>query len=220
MALTVVTGSNRGIGLEFCRALSERGDTVIAACRRASIELQSLPVEVVEGVDVTDEASIQELVMAVGERSIDLLINNAGVLMRETLDDLRFDQIRYQFEVNALGSLRVTAALKNRLAQGSKVALITSRMGSIGDNSSGARYGYRMSKAALNMAGVSLSHDLRERGVSVVLLHPGYVQTEMTGHTGQLSAKEAVQGLLSRIDELSLETSGAFFHSSGERLPW
>ncbi|MGC4094116.1 MAG: SDR family NAD(P)-dependent oxidoreductase [Polyangiaceae bacterium] len=114
----------------------------------------------------------------------------------------------------------MTAAFAPRLASGAKVALITSRMGSIADNTSGAYYGYRMSKAALNMAGASLAHDLLHQGVAIAIFHPGFVRTEMTGNNGGIDPKEAARGLLERIDELTLETSGSFWHMNGEQLPW
>ncbi len=128
--------------------------------------------------------------------------------------------MRRQFEVNSLGPLRVTAALRGNLGQGSKVAIVTSRMGSIEDNTSGGRYGYRMSKAAVNMAGRSLANDLKDRGVAVAILHPGFVRTEMTGHQGLIDPPESAAGLIARIDELTLETTGGFWHANGEIIPW
>jgi NAD(P)-dependent dehydrogenase (short-subunit alcohol dehydrogenase family) len=221
MALTVVTGANRGIGLALCELLVERKSTVVAACRSASSDLKKLGVEVVEKVEVTEDGGIERLVAAVGKRSIDLLINNAGILLwAKEFPELDVAGIRKQFEVNALAPLRVTAALRDRLGRDSKVALITSRMGSIDDNTSGGGYGYRMSKAALNMAGKSLAVDLKGAGIAVAILHPGMVKTEMIGGRGQVEPRDAARGLLSRIDELTLETSGGFWHANGERLPW
>jgi NAD(P)-dependent dehydrogenase (short-subunit alcohol dehydrogenase family) len=221
MALSVVTGSNRGIGLALVRLLKARGDVVVAACREKTDALAALGVEIVTGVEVSNDAGVARLVEAVGQRKIDLLINNAGILSwNDSLDAPDFDGIRRQFEVNALAPLRVTAALKSRLERGAKVALITSRMGSIGDNGSGGFYGYRMSKAALNMAGKSLAIDLAANGVSVVILHPGMVKTDMTGAHGQVEPEDAARGLLARIDALSPATSGTFLHANGEALPW
>lgn len=220
MALAIVTGSNRGIGLELCRKLAARGTKVLAACRKSSPELDALGVEVLSDIEVSSDAGVGKLVKAVGQREISLLINNAGILARESLDSLDFESIRRQFEVNALGPLRVTAALAPRLTSGAKVALITSRMGSIGDNGSGGYYGYRMSKAALNMAGASLAQDLKGRGIAVALLHPGMVRTKMTGNHGSVEPADAARGLLERIDALELATSGGFWHMNGERLPW
>jgi NAD(P)-dependent dehydrogenase (short-subunit alcohol dehydrogenase family) len=222
MTFSVVTGANRGIGLALVAALKERGGMVLAACRQSSPELEKLGVEVVPGVDVATDAGLAALVAAVGTRSVDLLVNNAGILVwGDRLGELDVAGIRKQFEVNALGPLRLTDALRERLAPGAKVALITSRMGSIDDNSSGGAYGYRMSKAALNMAGKSLAIDLRGRGVALAILHPGMVKTDMTGgHGGQVDAPDAARDLLARIDALTLETTGGFWHANGQRLPW
>ncbi len=219
MGQTLVIGSNRGIGLEVVRQLAKRGASVIAACRRASDELRALQgVQVLEGVDITDEGSLHTLHDRVEGLSELWVI--AGVLSRVTLDELDLDSIRRQFEVNSLGPLRAVAALRDRLEKGAKVALLTSRMGSIADNTSGSSYGYRMSKAALNMAGRSLAHDLRGANVSVILLHPGYVRTDMTGNTGHIDPEESAAGLIARVDALTPESSGSFFHQNGEELPW
>jgi NAD(P)-dependent dehydrogenase (short-subunit alcohol dehydrogenase family) len=221
MATYLITGANRGIGYEYCRQLQSRGDMVIAVCRTPSPELQQLGVRVETGIDITSETSIKDLQSRLGNTSIDVLINNAGMLERVTLEDLDFDSIRAQFEVNALGALRVTHALLPKLKPGSKVVLMTSRMGSIGDNTSGGSYGYRMSKVALSMAGKSLAHDLKPRGIAVAILHPGLVQTRMTNFTaGGITPEQSVKGLLTRIDELTLENTGTFWHANGEILPW
>lgn len=219
MTTVVITGANRGIGLELSRQLSERGDQVIALCRKGSPELEALGVRLVEGVDVTDGVSLEAAVRELGGTRIDVLINNAGIFGNEPFSALDYDRIREHFEVNALGALRVTAAVQGLLGKGSKIILITSRMGSIGDNGSGSYYGYRMAKAALNMAGVNLAHDFRGKGVSVAILHPGLVATRMTGHQG-IPTSESAEGLIARIDALRLEDSGGFWHANGERLPW
>ena len=219
MATVLITGANKGIGLELSRQLSERGDEVIALCRTASPELRALAVQLFENADVTDRGALQAVSRDLGDTQIDILINNAGIFTQESFPDLDFDQVRKQFEVNALGPLLVTSVLRSHLASGAKVILITSRMGSIDDNGSGGYYGYRMSKAALNMAGVSLAHDFRHKGIAVAILHPGMVATQMTGHHG-ISTEESAEGLIARIDELRLEDSGGFWHASGERLPW
>ena len=220
MATVCISGASRGIGLELARQYRDRGDHVVAACRKATDGLKKLDVEVVEGVDVTDDEAVARLMKVVGKRPVDVLINCAGVLSDESLADLDFDRIRYQFEVNSLGPLRVSAALRKNLKPGSKVAIVTSRMGSIEDNTSGGRYGYRMSKCAVNMVGRSLAHDLSEKGVAVTILHPGFVRTDMTGHQGLVDPPESAAGLIARIEELTLETSGGFWHANGERLPW
>lgn len=220
MSTALVTGANRGIGLELCRQLVSRGHQVIAVCRRSSGELSALGAQVQSDIDVKSDDDMAALAERLKGTSIDLLVNNAGILTRETLEDLDFDRIREQFEVNGLGPLRTTAALAPRLVDGAKVAIVTSRMGSISDNTSGGMYGYRMSKAAVNIAGVSLANDLRARNIAVILLHPGYVSTEMTGYGGNVDPAEAAKGLLERIDALTMKTTGSLWHANGERLDW
>jgi NAD(P)-dependent dehydrogenase (short-subunit alcohol dehydrogenase family) len=219
MATYLVTGANRGIGLEYCRQLTERGETAIAVCRKTSEALDSLGIRVETGIDITSDDSVADLASRLKDTPLDVLINNAGILRKNTLPQLDFDAIRQQFEVNALGALRVTQALLPNLGAGAKIAIMTSRMGSIEDNTSGNSYGYRMSKVAVSMAGKSLSIDLKPRQIAVAILHPGMVSTDMTGHNG-ISPQEAVQGLLARIDQLNLENSGTFWHAKGEVLPW
>ncbi|NIB41236.1 SDR family oxidoreductase [Pseudomaricurvus alkylphenolicus] len=216
----VITGANRGIGLSFARYYSDLGWTVYAGCRQSSSELNGLMVNVIEGADVADPEGITQLVNALKGASVDVLINNAGVLHYDALGGIDADSIRRQFEVNALGPLMVCEALRDNLSSGGKIALITSRMGSIADNTSGSRYGYRMSKAALNMAGVSLAHDLSSQGVAVAILHPGLVGTDMIGGRGDITPDQAAERLAQRIDELNLDNSGTFWHSNGQELPW
>jgi short-subunit dehydrogenase len=137
----------------------------------ASEDLKQLGVEVLEGIDITSDTSVAKLKHHLGNRSLDVLINNAGILKRVTLENLDFESIREQFEVNALGALRVTHALLSNLKPGSKIVLMTSRMGSIEDNTSGSSYGYRMSKVALSMAGKSLSLDLKPQAIMLHVKH-------------------------------------------------
>ncbi|MTJ55837.1 SDR family oxidoreductase [Anabaena sp. UHCC 0253] len=221
MITYLVTGANRGIGLEYCRQLKERGERVIAVCRSASDELNNLGISVATDIDITSDESVADLVTRLDDQPIDVLINNAGIVERVSLERLDMNSIRRQFEVNALGPLRLTQALLTNLKQGSKVIMMTSRMGSIEDNTSGGSYGYRMSKVALSMAGKSLSVDLKSQGIAVGILHPGLVKTRMTGFTDSgITPEQAVKGLLARIDELNLENTGTFWHSNGEILPW
>jgi len=219
MATVLVTGANRGIGLEIASQYEARGDEVIAVCRRSSPGLETMGVEVVDGIDVTSGESLAHLAAGLQGRRIDRLVNNAGILERDGFDNLDFEAIERQFRVNAIGPLRTTAALRPLLAEGSKVFIITSRMGSIEDNTSGGYYGYRMSKAAVNIAGKSLSVDLKEAGISVFLLHPGYVATDMTNRQG-IPVEQAAAGLIERMDTLQLEQSGTFWHQEGYALPW
>jgi NAD(P)-dependent dehydrogenase (short-subunit alcohol dehydrogenase family) len=220
MGLTVVTGANRGIGLELVRQLHDRGAAVVAICRNRSIELDRLGVRVESGYDLTAPGSWLSIGRIFERENIDLLIQNAGIASLASKDSVELDEVHAQFATNAVAPLILTRALAARLTRGGKVALISSRMGSIGDNGSGGYYGYRMSKAALNAAGVSLAHELRPAGVALVVLHPGAVRTDMTKHTGTIEVQEAARGLLARIDELRLETTGRFVHQNGEILPW
>ena len=152
----LITGSASGIGLELVRHYIEQGAEVLAVARKSNDELESTSAEIISGIDVSKDSSMAALSKAVGKRSLDIVINCAGVLLKESLDDLNFQAIQEQFDVNALGPLRVTKALLENISSGSKIAMITSRMGSIADNGSGSFYGYRMSKAALNAASKSL----------------------------------------------------------------
>jgi NAD(P)-dependent dehydrogenase (short-subunit alcohol dehydrogenase family) len=219
MSTVLVTGANRGIGLELCKQLAQSGNSVIGTCREPSPELRELGVHIEAGVDVTSDESVANLARRLEGIRIDTLVLNAGVLERDSLQALDLGAIEKQFQINAVGPLRVVRALLPNLSEGSKIALVTSRMGSIADNGSGGFYGYRMSKAALNMAGVSLARDLRGRRISVAILHPGMVATRMTGNNG-IPVEESARGLLARIAELTPETSGTFRHQNGEALPW
>ena len=196
MATYLVTGANRGIGLEYCRQINERGDKAIAVCRESSPELEKLGIQIETGVDITSEESVQTLAKKLQDTPIDVLINNAAIVERISLNDLDFESIRRQFEVNAIGTLRFTVALLPNLAANAKIIIMTSRMGSIDDNTSGGSYGYRMSKVAVSMAGKSLAIDLKPRGISVAILHPGLVQTRMTNFTPNgITTQISVEGL-------------------------
>jgi short-subunit dehydrogenase len=220
----VVTGAGRGIGLGLAVAFASMGWTVYPTCRSLTPALTSVQLnggKVIDDVDVSTEGGIARLKAAIGTTQIDVLLNNAGCLSVETLDELPPDAIRRQFEVNALAPLLVTAALRPNLKRGSKVVMVTSRMGSLKDNDSGGFYGYRMSKAALNMAVVSLSKDLAGDGVLVQALHPGMVATDMTSRWGGgIPVEESVKGLMARIDGMTAANSGMFYHANGDELPW
>ena len=219
MPTILVTGCNRGIGLQLVKQLIDRGDAVIGVCREPSDDLQDSGATIVSGIDVSDGASMPLLNEAVGDQRIDVLINNAGILRRDSLGEMDYDGMIEQFRVNTLGPLRVTEALLDNLGEGSKVIIITSRVGSIEDNSSGGNYGYRVSKTAVNMVGTNLKHDLMQREIAVALLHPGLVATDMTGGTG-IDPAESARGLIQCIDDLDLANSGGFWHAEGYELPW
>lgn len=220
MAAVLISGAARGIGLALSKQLAARGDRVLALCRTPSSELSQIEgIRIIAGIDVTDDAALQQLVAQLDKQAIDVIIHNAGIMTNETLQDLDLDRIRQQFEINSLAPLRITQLLLPNLRPGSKVVLISSRMGSIDDNTSGGKYGYRMAKAALNMAGKSLAVDLKSAGIAVGVFHPGMVATDLTAQQG-IEPSEAATNLLQRIDQLSLENSGQFLHANGTPLPW
>ena len=219
----LVIGANRGIGLALTRVLSGGQLPVIAACREASDQLKALSVQIETAVDVASEQSLQDLSKRLQGVRIGSLVVVAGVLSNESLDDLDSDaltRMQHQFNINTLGPLRAVSALRPRLGPGSKIGILTSRMGSMGDNTSGGYYGYRASKAAVNAVGVSLARDLAAQGIAVVLLHPGFVRTEMTGGRGDVDAAESAKGLAARLEETTVKNSGRFVHANGSELPW
>ena len=221
MSTYLITGSNRGIGLELCKQIIANGDEVIATCRKASTELKNLSLRIEENIDISSEDSINKLRDKLSDLKLDCLIHNAGIYEFNSIDDLDQESIIRQFVVNALSPLSLTKSLKGLLKKSSKIAFITSRMGSIGDNSSGSSYGYRMSKVALSMAAKSLSIDLLKEEIYVAILHPGLVSTRMTGFTKNgISTEESVNGLLKRLDSLDRRNTGTFWHTNGEILPW
>lgn len=225
MTEVFLTGCNRGIGLELTRQFLARGATVHATCRTSSDELEALAskspnLRVYDGIDVRDADALGRV--AKDLPTLDMLVCNAGILRPTSLEKLDLEELRAQFDVNAIGPLLTVAKLceAGRLQRGSKVGLITSMMGSMSDNGSGGAYGYRMSKAALNAAGVSLARDLASEGIAVALLHPGYVRTDMTRGHGNIDVTESAEGLLARLDALDLETSAGFWHTNGSRIGW
>jgi NAD(P)-dependent dehydrogenase (short-subunit alcohol dehydrogenase family) len=225
-AVVVVTGANRGIGLAFAQYYSNlSGIRVVAGCRepKYASELAVLRNVDVYELDVEDDKSVQAFVAKLKQEHnrTDLLINNAGILVSDSVDSPTLLQdVQRQFSVNALGPLRVTTAMLPvlRATPGCKVVNITSRMGSIGDNSSGKYYGYRASKAALNAMSVSLAHDLKP--IPVVVVHPGMVSTDMVNFKGDISPQDAVKRMAGLIEKVGPEESGKFFHRDGQELPW
>jgi NAD(P)-dependent dehydrogenase (short-subunit alcohol dehydrogenase family) len=219
MPTILVTGCNRGIGYQICKQLQQRGDDVIGICRTESDDIRDLGIRLINGIDVGSDECVPLLREAIGNQNIDVLINNAGILRSDKLGELDYEAMTEQFRVNTLGPLRVTEALLKNLRKGSKVAIVTSRVGSIADNTSGGYYGYRASKTAVNQIGRNLTLELQPEGIAVALLHPGLVATEMTGGQG-ITAADSAAGLIARIDELNIENSGGFWHAEGYELPW
>ncbi|WP_321372243.1 SDR family oxidoreductase [uncultured Desulfuromusa sp.] len=220
MKHVVITGANRGIGLALACHYQGENWNVTGVCRESSLELEKVATQIIEGIDITQEDNVERLKTQLKGQNIDLLINNAGLLQDEVLGSINFDSLRLQMEINAFAPLRVSESLLPNLHRGSKIANITSRMGSISDNDSGGRYGYRASKAALNALGRSLAIDLKEQGIAVAQLHPGYVKTRMVNFGGMITPEESVAGLVRIIANLNLENTGSFWHSNGEELPW
>jgi NAD(P)-dependent dehydrogenase (short-subunit alcohol dehydrogenase family) len=229
VGVKLIIGADRGIGRCIAMELHGRGDQVVAVCLGDGLELQAEGIRVEPFVDVTSDEAVDAMAGSLRSEGteIDWLLHVAGVLALDDLDTVDIDEVRREFEINAIGPLRVARALLPLLADGAKVGIITSRVGSLSDNSSGGMYAYRISKAAANMAGLNLHHDLRGRGVAVLMLHPGMVATDLTKDLGgayadaeYISPEEAGHGLVANMDGLSLETAGRFQHSNGEYLPW
>jgi NAD(P)-dependent dehydrogenase (short-subunit alcohol dehydrogenase family) len=221
----VVTGANRGIGLELCRQLKAAGAEVIATARdpESATELQALSPARIEALDVADPASVAAFADALGDTAVDLLINNAGIGGPGAgIANLDIDEIARTLNVNSLGPLRVTQALLPNLLRGRRriVAHISSNMGSIANNDQGGYYGYRASKTALNSFNRSLAHELRGRGFTCVVLHPGWVQTGMGGESAPLTPEASVGGLMRVLARLSPKHNGRFFDHTGAELPW
>jgi NAD(P)-dependent dehydrogenase (short-subunit alcohol dehydrogenase family) len=231
MPTVLVTGANRGLGLEFARQYAAEGWKVIAACRDpgAAVDLQKLAdgsggsVRVF-AINVADGASVKAAASALADEPIDVLLNNAGVgnPPGKTLGALDYPGWLRVLDVNVLGPARVVEALLPNVARGGRklVVTITSRMGSIADNSSGGSYPYRSSKAAVNMVVKSLSLDLAPRGITCVLLHPGWVRTDMGGSGGKLSPAESIAAMRKLIARLGPEDSGKFYNYDGAVIPW
>lgn len=220
----LITGANRGIGLELARQYTAAGWQVIGTARKPeqAAELRALNARVLQ-LDVTDQQSIDRMAEALGNQAVDLLINNAGILPHmRTIADVKFDDVTRTFAVNTLGPMRVSRALLPNLrsSDGKMVVNITSRLGSIANNSGGGFYGYRESKAALNMFTRSLANELRADGFICVVVHPGWVQTDMGGANATLTVEESAQGIRNVIENLSPEDSGTFWNFDGAPLPW
>jgi NAD(P)-dependent dehydrogenase (short-subunit alcohol dehydrogenase family) len=222
MATWLITGAGRGIGLELARQLRARGDDVIGTVRGDAGALQEIGARV-EVLDVADPAAIE----ALGERrrgeAIDVLVNNAGIgRFGGAVADLSAEELHRYMAVNAIGPILVVRALlpSLRAGAGKKIASITSLMGSIADNGSGGAYGYRSSKAALNMLNASLALELRREGFTCLVLNPGWVQTDMGGAHAPTPVDVSVRGLLAVIDGATPEVTGRFFDHDGKPLPW
>jgi NAD(P)-dependent dehydrogenase (short-subunit alcohol dehydrogenase family) len=226
MASYLIIGADRGIGKSICAALAARGDAVTAVCMGDGAPYEGSTIVPILGVDVTSDAAIAKMARALkgANATIDVLIHVAGVLGLDELGKIDYNDMRRQFEINTLGPLRAIEASLPFLAPGAKVGIITSRVGSLSDNGSGQMYAYRVSKAGANMVALNLHHDLSKRGFSVAALHPGMVATDLTkdypGSFSYITPEAAASGLIARMDALTPETSGKFWHANGEQLAW
>lgn len=226
MPRVLITGANRGLGLEFARQYAAEGWCVLATSRSLANTdaLQAVPGDVhLHALDVADPDAIEALARKLAPMSIDVVINNAGIFPDDRgLHDLDPAGWLEGMRINALAPMLVARAFQPHLEAGSAktLASITSLMGSIGDNSSGGLHGYRMSKAALNMGMRSLGLDWAPRGLKVVLLHPGWVATNMGGPSAPMQPGESVAGMRRVIAGLTLEQSASFLRFNGDVLPW
>ncbi len=226
MPTVLVTGANRGLGLEFVRQYRDAGWEVIATCRapEAAGELAAMGVDV-ERLDVGEPEEASELARRLSGRPLDLLVNNAGVYgdrQRQSLGAVDAEEWLRVLRVNAVGPLKVVEAFLPHLQRdgGGVVACVSSKMGSIADNTSGGVYAYRSSKTALNMVVRSLAIDLAQRAVVVLALHPGWVKTGMGGAGALIEAEESVRGMRRVIADAGPERSGGFYAYNGEAIPW
>lgn len=228
MATVLITGTSRGIGIEFTKQYAEDGWQVIACCRdpERALALQSLAklhtnIQLVD-LDVADFAQIDTVATQLKDTPIDVLINNAGVYPESSFNDTDFQDWSTAFKINSMAPFKMTQAFLPNLMNGKlkKVATLSSKMGSIDDNTSGGSYIYRTSKVAVNMVMKSLSLDLVYRGIAVGILHPGWVITDMGGPNGLIDAKTSVTGLRRVINNLTLENSGRFIAYDGKEITW
>lgn len=224
----LITGANRGLGLEFTKQYLADGWNVLACCRhpQSAMQLQALakdnPSLKIVSLDVADFAQIDALALQLKDTPIDLLINNAGVYPASSFGDVDYDDWLEGFKINSMAPLKMAEAFVQQItrSQLKKIATITSKMGSIDDNTSGASYSYRSSKCAVNMVMKSLSIDLKPYGISTIILHPGWVQTDMGGPGGLINVQTSVSGLRKQIADLNLGNTGKFVAYDGQAINW
>jgi len=233
MKTVLITGANRGIGLEFARQYASAGARLISCCRSPenATDLKKLQSEypdtvTLQELDVSNFEAIDALAKEFERQSLDLLINNAGVYFDKQdapgFDGLDYDKWLLSFRVNTLAPVKMTQAFFEHLKNGTQktVAMLSSKMGSVSENQRGTSVQYRSSKAALNAATRTLSIDLAPEGLKFIVLHPGWVQTDMGGGAAPLLAPESVKGMISVIEGLSTENSGSFVSYDGQNISW
>lgn len=232
MSTKLIVGADKGIAHAMAIALHERGDDVLAATLGDGADLVEKGIAVEPNVNVTSDDAVAALAKRVAndDRQLSWLVHVAGVMFLDTLDTVDYDDVRRQFDINTLGPLRTIRALRDRLAADAKVGIFTSRVGSLNDNTSGGDYAYRISKAAANMVARNLSVDLGKQGVAVQALHPGLVNTNLLDvmdpedkekAAAILSTPDAAAaGVITVLDNLTVESAGQFQHGNGDILPW
>ena len=227
MPTALITGANRGIGLEFFRQYAAMGWRVIATCRDpgSAADLKSISGDVsVEAMDVSDYANIQSLAKSLKREAIDVLVNNAGIHgpRPSRVGGIDYDAWAEVLKINTMGPMKVSEAFVEHVARSdlNTIVTITSKMGSIADNESGGAYPYRSSKAAVNAVMKSLAVDLRPRGITVVVFHPGWVATDMGGPSAPVGPDESVAGMIKTISKLKLSDSGKFLNYDGKKVAW
>ncbi len=224
----LITGANRGLGLEFTKQYAADGWNVLACCRhpQSAMALQALAAVhshvKIHPLDVADFEQIDALAVQLNDQAIDVLINNAGVYPSSSFGDTNYDEWAQGFKVNSMAPLKMAEAFVQHVtrSQLKKIATLSSKMGSIDDNGSGESYSYRSSKCAVNMVMKSLSIDLKPYGISVVTLHPGWVQTDMGGSNAMISAATSVTGLRQVIEQLNTASTGKFIAYDGKAINW
>lgn len=231
MQSVLITSASRGIGLEFVRQYAANGWRVLAACRdpAAANQLQAIArasegqVEVF-AMDVSNAESIASAAQRLGNRSLDVLINSAGIMGKsgQRIGDMDYDSWAQVLDINTMGPMRVTEAFIDNLRRSERktIVTITSGMGSLADNTSGGWIAYRTSKAAVNMVMRSLAVDLKRDGIICVVLNPGWVKTDMGGPNANITPEKSVTNMRRVIDKLAPADSGKFFHHDGSEYPW
>tara|TARA_B100000767_G_scaffold267866_1_gene287198 strand:+ start:963 stop:1649 length:687 start_codon:yes stop_codon:yes gene_type:complete len=228
MSTVLVTGANRGLGYEFVKQYSKNNFNVLACCRNAenASDLQKLAKEVknikIYELDVGNIKVIKNLSQHLKNEKIDVLINNAGIYRSSTIGNINYDEWIESFKVNTIAPYQIVEAFLDQILNSDlkKVVSITSKMGSIDDNTSGGSYIYRSSKTALNSMMRSLTHDLADRGIATLTLHPGWVRTDMGGPGGWIDTLESVQGMIKQIDNLTIDDSGMYLDFAGKSINW
>ena len=221
MATAVITGGNRGLGLEMAKQYAAAGWDVIGTAREPekAEELNAIDKVTVMQLDAAEDTSIKKFAEQLGDRPVDLFINNAGIYGPSELDREQWLDL---FNVNVVGPVKLATALKDNLArsQTRKMVVISSQVGSIAENETGSMMYYRTSKAAVNQAWHSLAQQWLDDGLTLAMLHPGWVQTDMGGENADLTPPESVEGMRAVIDGLTHDQNGKFYDYSGREIPW